>query len=296
MISDTPALAFDPVLFGAAEATASERGQQWRFQGWDVRAASQLPRVAVAPISELDSVPAAKDVLLSRPLLDAAPWVDRLTSRDEVYLTIDHFVHLEVLTKVDWPKPPKVLLEVAVGPGRFGGRPGRDAVDLAKVVARDSRLELAGLTAEVRSAGMADSLLQTRELMLDNSLVCDRVSVSCPPELGAELPSGLEVRHDGGAFRGCIATVIGRPMLELAVIDLGVEAGFAARQDVELQQRAKQIQSTVRVRHVDYGRTLLVLPEDSHDLVIGDQVLLPQVFCQCNALPVASPTQQSHVG
>lgn len=273
----TPYLRYDPNALRESAELATQRGQQWRYQGVDIRAAVDCERISVATLEELSAVPGGRDVLITRPILNSDAWCDALSQCERVTMTIDHFVHLEALMAAPWRQPPKVLLEVAVGPGRFGGRPGRDAVDLAKVVASQESVQFAGLTAEVRSAGMADSLLQTREQIEASGVDCAAVSVACPFDVCGQLAAGLEVRHDGGAFQGCATRIVSRPSLELAVIDIGFEAGFVAKQQITLELAAKQLQSTVRIRHVDHGRTLITLPEEAQDIVINEIVVLPDV-------------------
>lgn len=289
---DTPALLFDASAITAARQQAEPRGQVWRCEGVDPRVFGEPVPLALVSPYEATAVPKCDDLLITRSLIDVTPWRQVLSERN-VRLTVEHFVHLELLqcavAREKSLRPLQVVIEVAVGPARFGCRPGRDTVDLARVIESTPYIEFAGLSAEVCSPGMADSLLQTREQLLDAGLSCDFVTVRCTSDLAGALPSGLEVRHDGGIGVGTVASVIGRPTLEHAVLDVGAEIGLAVRDDISIQQANHAKAVVARVRQLDSGRALLSVPTEGADLTIGTRVVVNRLpLTRLEAHPVGS--------
>lgn len=288
---NTPFLIYRRTDLEAAGQVAELRGQTFRYSCGDSRIGNSLNKAAIQSPSELESRPTGGDVLVTRPILDLSIWKEAVSRCKRFTTTVDHFVHTEAIEQGDWKEPLGVMIEVAVGPARFGLRPGRDTVDLATVVSMNERLQFRGLSAEVCSPGMAESLLQTREQVERAGITCESVSVRCSSDLCQSLPAGIEVRHSAEAVVGTLVTAISRPSLETVVIDIGREAGLIPKSELIIESTSEAKTVVAKVRQIEAGRTLLTLPEDAFNITIGDTILIRSLLdCYFESDPAALET------
>ena len=273
MSAATPKLVYRRQDVAAAVKRAAGRGLRLRLAGPHAAAVAAACGVdAVAVLGpHLPDAPA--DVLATSPPADAAAAGMLAASDLPPLLTVDHFAHVELIAAEEWREPPRLLIELSLGPTRFGGRPGRDAVDLAGVIAGTAGVQFGGLSAAVSSTGMADSLLRTAEQIGAAGVAVPLISAAAGPEEMDGLPSGHEVRQ--AVPPACVsATVLGRPSLETCVLNAGSASGLAVGAAVRLGRSPNRPECEARVRGVEGGRSLLTIPAESVEALIGDEVFV----------------------
>ena len=271
----TPRRLADAAKIAAAAREASERGLPLRYEGPGANLVEESAALTTADL--LAGGAASEDVLLTTAPAtaeDAAAAAEACGDRRAV-VTVDHFAHVELIAAAPWRRPPGLAIELSLGPTRFGGRPGRDAVDLASVIAQTDGVELAGVTAAVGSRGMAEALERAVEQLEAEGLAAPLVSVACGPDEYAGLVGGrCEVRNDAGAAAGVAVRVIARPTLETCAVDAGAEAGLTLKRRLGVAKSPGRPIGEARVRAAERGRALLSLDEGAADVLIGEAVIL----------------------
>lgn len=270
----TPCRVLRSGKWDAAQATAAQFGLELRHDGL---LSNAPPGIALAcDPATLSAWPGAievEDLLLTSPLIGAADLnaAERFDGR--LTVTVDHFMHIETLLTRTWQTPPRVVVELALGPARFGGRPGRDAADLANVIA-DGPLTFAGVSSTVASRGMAEQFHRAVEALQRSGHASEFRSVAAEPEHYEGLTGMTEVRGSVSASSPLAVRVLSRPSLETAVVDAGTAAGLRLKQTLSVSRWSGRAMGTAKTRAVEGSRSLLTLNDAATDLLIGDVVLL----------------------
>ena len=261
---------------GAAADRAAGRGLRLRLAGPHAAAVAEAAGVDAVTVDRAADVPAEGDVLVASPVVTAEDAGRLRRCGSALLVTVDHFAQVELLAEAEWSHEPRLLIELSLGPARFGGRPGRDAVDLAQVIDGTPGVAFGGLSAAVSSPGMADSLQRTAEQIEAAGIAVPLMSAAAGPEEMDGLPSGHEVRQ--AVPPACpTATVLSRPSLETCVVDAGPANGVAAKAEVRLGRSPQRPESDARVRAVDENRALLTIAGESVEALIGDTVYVYDV-------------------
>ena len=254
---------------------AGNRGLKLRLCGPHATTVASATGVNLVAIDRASDVfdGTATDVVLTSPAvspdeLDAMRVLD-----NPPMLTVDHFAQVEMIAERAWRQAPRLLIELSLGPARFGGRPGRDAVDLAQAISSTDGVVFGGLSAAVSSTGMADSLLRTAEQIEAAGFAVPLMSAAAGPDEMDGLPSGHEVRQ--AVAPACLAVrVLSRPSLETCVIDAGLANGLQAKQTVQLGRSPQRPESDAHVRAIEESRSLLTIAGESVEALIGDIVFV----------------------
>jgi D-serine deaminase-like pyridoxal phosphate-dependent protein len=219
--------------------------------------------VTVAKVSEAEVMAAAgiEDILVAHLVVgpSKAARLAALQHVADVKATVDHVEQLGPLAQAASTAGVTigVLVDLDLGMRRTGVATPAAALELARVVARTPGLRLAGLMgyeghtlmiadpAEKRAA-IAEAigrLLEARDLLLAAGLDCPIVSAggSGSYQYTADLPGVTELQAGGGIFacryytEACrveghrpaisvLATVVGRPAADRAILDVGLKA------------------------------------------------------------------------
>ena len=184
----------------------------------------------------------------------------KLNNRDILLsVAVDHPDHVKMLSEVfssPGNKKMNVFIDVCTGYPRTGVQPGKDALDLARMIADSPGLHLKGIfTHDGHSYRAADSgevreifrksqedMLETAELMRGAGIPVEEISVGSTPSLllcdeilegVTEIRPGSYIFMDAdqasvaGTYEHCaqtvLATVISRPTEERVVIDAGTK-------------------------------------------------------------------------
>ncbi|WP_435015745.1 DSD1 family PLP-dependent enzyme [Tundrisphaera sp. TA3] len=231
--------------------------------------------VTVAKVSEAEVMAAGgiDDILIAH-LVVGAPKVARLAAlqrQADVKVTVDHPDHVGPLGSAarDFGVEIGVLVDVDLGMGRGGVGSPDGAIALARRVAATPGLRFDGLMgyeghtllitdpAEKRAAirGALDILLAARGAVEADGLPCRIISTGGTGsyQITADIPGITEIQAGGGIFacmyyvEGCrvaghlnalsvLATVVGRPSPDLAVLDIGRKSISDFKQDPVLVQ------------------------------------------------------------
>lgn len=180
-----------------------------------------------------------------------------LAGRIRVLLGVDHRVQAEALSRVFGPgdRPIEVMVEVDTGQNRTGVAPGRDALDLARVVADLPGLRFLGIytheghdygvpdrTALAKAARKAqDDMVETAHMIRDVLGACEVSMGSTPSLIHGEFRSGIDelrpgtsvfydasmanlIGHTDWCAATVLATVVNKPTPQRMVIDAGAKA------------------------------------------------------------------------
>ncbi|MEZ6125529.1 MAG: alanine racemase [Planctomycetaceae bacterium] len=264
--------------------------------------------VTVATVSEAEVMAAAgmPSILLAHLVVteDDRRRLAAVASQTELLLTIDHFVHAELLsqTATRTGQTLSVLVDVNVGMNRTGCRPRVDATQLALAAAGLPGLKVAGIMGyeghlsrlrpesakrqEIMEA--MNALEQTRDSMLQRGLACDIVSAggSGTYRLTAQHPAVTELQCGGGIFGDpfyrdicglsgiqpaltVVADVVSRPSLTQAVLNCGRKAINPFIHPPEVLNPVGAEVDSLTAEHC-----VLTVSGAARDLKIGDQVTL----------------------
>jgi D-serine deaminase-like pyridoxal phosphate-dependent protein len=198
------------------------------------------------------------DVLIAN-LVVGQPKLERVVALHQwgqPIVTLDHFVQAEALHDVCRQRGIRcrVVIEINIGLQRVGIRPGPDALELARGVSQLTHLQLVGIMGyeghlcvvpdpeekQRKILAALDILSETRDNLLKAGLCCDIVSASGTATYQTAIthPGITEVQAGGGIFADpfyleaggvtglqpalrLLATVVSRPRLERAVLDVG---------------------------------------------------------------------------
>jgi D-serine deaminase-like pyridoxal phosphate-dependent protein len=320
---ETPALVIDlDVLAGNVRVLAgrcSAAGKRWRprVSGQGLTHIAQLALAAgaagwtVGSMRDAAAIPDA-ELLVLGPTVGAAS-LERLLALCEqrrVLAACDHFVQAEAISQACVARGLRcpIVIEVNVGKNASGVRPGADARDLARGLARLPGIDLIGTTGDLGEVGpesaaarkrvdsAASILAELRDQMRADGLTCDIVSFGgegAEPRLWTH-DDVTEVRMGrilGGASSGLpgaarvLATVISRPKLERAVLDVGwAEIGRVEESLAVPRTAAGRELVDVKIQRVDLEQTTLDLGPRSRDLIMGDVVEIvlacPDLACR----------------
>jgi len=203
-----------------------------------------------------------------------------------------------------------VLVEIDIGTGRCGVKPGADAVDLGLLVAGQSRLRFAGLQAyhgsaqhirdpDERRAAIESAIALTRETvdLLDRAgLACRTIggagTGTFPVEAGSglfnELQAGSYIFLDADYARNqgpdgaasfehalfVYAAVMSRPGAERAVVDAGLKSFSLDSGNPETFNRPGARYAKASDEH-----GVIELSPDCDDLALGEKMLLVPGHC-----------------
>ena len=262
--------------------------------------------VTAANVVEVETMAAAgiPSVLLAH-LAVSEEVLDRLAAAGqlcELILTIDHFVHAELLSKAAARNKTEfnVLIDVDIGMNRTGCRPRIEATQLAKAAQRLPGVSVAGIMGyeghllripdeedKHRQIFEAMNVLeQTRDHLLDNDVACDIVSAGGSGSfwITGQHPAVTELQAGGGIFgdlfyrKLCglqdvqpaltvLAEIVSRPSLTQAVANSGRKAINPV-----LCEPAPVNVPGASITSMSAEHTVLALEGEARDLKIGDAI------------------------
>lgn len=216
--------------------------------------------ITVAKVSEAEVFIEAgvPDVLIANMIV-GAPKLERVASLchwGSPIVAVDHYVQAEALAQVCRRRGVtcRIIVEINIGLDRVGVRPGPETRDLLRGVSQLAGVELVGIMGyeghvcvvpdpleKQQKVQSALAILETaRDQMLRDGLCCDIVSAggTATYEFASESPAVTELQCGGGIFADpfyqdvcqvtglrpalrLLSTVVSRPQLERAVLDLG---------------------------------------------------------------------------
>lgn len=264
--------------------------------------------VTCAKVSEAEVIAAAgiRDILIANMIV-GRPKLERVAAlcrHAAPIVACDHFAQLESLAGVCRARGVtcRVVLEVDLGMERVGVRPGRDTQELAESAVRLEGIQLVGLMGyEGHLLRIADRdekrrrieeaiavLVHCRDRLLDAGLPCEIVSAGGTGsyQITADCPGVTELQCGGGIFGDAyyreecgveglvpaltvLATVVSRPALDRAVLDIGRKA---IHPDIHPPTVKGYPDAEVIGLSAEHCR--LRLGPNSRDLRIGDKVEL----------------------
>lgn len=263
--------------------------------------------VTVAKVSEAEVMAAAGiDDLLIAHLVVGPSKVARLAAlqrQADVKATVDHPDHVGPIAAATREAGVEVglLVDVDIGLGRGGVRTIAEAVELARRVAGTAGLRFDGLMGyeghtlsipdpveKHRAVGEAiGQLLRAKEAVEASGLACRIISAggSGSYQITATLPGVTEIQAGGGVFAcryytevchvrghrpaiGVLATVLGRPASDRAILDVGQKSLSEYRTPAVLPDHPGCRMLGLSAEHA----TVEVGPGDA--LAIGDKVLV----------------------
>ncbi len=234
--------------------------------------------------------------------------IARLCSIGDPIVACDHFVQAEALSDICRQNGVKcrVILEVDLGMQRVGIRPGPDSQQLARGVNQLPGIGLVGIMGyeghlltepdvekKQKQIFTALSLLEElRDVMLKEGMCCDIVSAGGTGsyQISAKHPAVTELQAGGGIFADrfylercgvkglvpslkLIASVVSRPNLERAVLDVGRKS---VHPDIHPPTVTSMINgkslSDVEVTQLSAEHMTLKLGPESQNLIVGDKV------------------------
>ncbi|MDA7504108.1 DSD1 family PLP-dependent enzyme [Planctomicrobium sp.] len=236
--------------------------------------------------------------------------VARLCQIANPIVACDHFVQAEALSDVcrQHGVRCRVIIEVDLGMNRVGVRPGPDARTLAEGINRLPGIELAGIMGYEGHLLMEPDQEKKRKLifsamavleelktfMVEKGMMCDIVSVggtgsyhiSATHPVVTELQAGAGVFADPFYMDRCgltelkpaltlLATVVSRPNLERAVLDIGRKAVHPDIHPPHVLGLANgKPLDDAQVDKLSAEHMTLKLSGESLNLTIGDKVVL----------------------
>lgn len=236
--------------------------------------------------------------------------VARMCQQGDPIVACDHFVQAEALSDICRQQGVRcrVIIEVNLGMDRVGIRPGPDAQQLARGIAQLPGVELVGVMGyeghlltllepekkEKQIWTVLSLLEELRDSMLSDGICCDIVSVGGTGsyQISAKHPAVTELQAGGGIFADpfylekcsvqgltpalrLLATVVSRPTLERAVLDIGrksVHPDIYPPRVISLAN-GKQL-SDAEVTSLSAEHLILKLGSESQSLIVGDKVVL----------------------
>ncbi|HEY0982882.1 MULTISPECIES: alanine racemase [unclassified Schlesneria] len=317
---ETPSLCLDLNRFEEnlekLQALLPSAGKSWRpqvaYHGTSQLAAAQLQAGAVGltcgSVAEAEYFASCgfHDLLVTQSPVGSQRIrrIAALCGTTRLLVTCDHYVQAQSLSEecARQGVTCRVLVELNLGSERAGVRPGRDAIELGKGIARLPNLQLCGITGcESSSPRESDLLLESgqvgaalgvlahaRHMFVKNDLRCDTVSTSGTGAFHRVLASpavteiqagnlvlGTERIFDGGKPEpleralSLLATVVGRPSFERAVLDVGRTA-MGVGSGLPVLRRG----ADARVLCVNSDHLVVALGPVSAEWRIGDRVEL----------------------
>jgi D-serine deaminase-like pyridoxal phosphate-dependent protein len=268
--------------------------------------------VAKASEAEVFAEAGVQDILIAHMVV-GPPKLARVVSlcrRARPIVCCDHYAQAEALSAacVQAGVCCRVLIEINLGMHRVGVRPGPDTLDLANGIDRLPGIELAGIMGyeghlltiadadekRHRIHSAMDVLAAVRDSLQQRGFCCEIVSAGGTGsyQMTADCPAVTEIQAGGGIFadpyyRDCcgvtgltpalriVATVVSRPSLERAVLDVGRKA---VHWDVHppnvLSTASGRPLPDATVTRLSAEHGVLELGPGSQDLSIGEKVLL----------------------
>lgn len=323
---DTPALVLDldalDANIAAMAGWITTRGKLWRPHAKGHKSPAIAQRqlaagaigVTVAKTSEAEVFAAAgvRDILIAHCVVGEIKLqrVAALCRSADPLVCCDHYAQAEALSRVCQAQGVRcrVLVEVNLGLNRTGVRPGPDAIELVRAVARLPGIAFSGLVGyEGHLLTEPDPAVKRTQIETAMGLLtrvrdlCAAEGVPCPIvsaggtgsyQITADVPGVTELQAGGGIFadpyytaacgvRGLtpalalLATVVSRPRLERAVLDCGRKSLSPEVHPPHVIGRAagRGLPDAAIGRFSAEHLTLELGPR-SHDLHIGDKVLL----------------------
>ena len=256
---------------------------------------------AIPPMSSPASLSALRSILVMMPIADAskASQIASMNKAAEVIATVDHYAQIEILQQAASEQRTTVKTVVAINAGAnfFGCRPGTDTLQLAKVIHQQPNLSFAGLTTEIPAERTLNNISREDSAisaLLDTALKIQRKEIECtlmhlrthayispshiPTGWHVSLPlnaislekTASSVNHFSTtktqASQPVIATIVARPSLEAAIIDVGTSF---------MQHPSNIILSTgdhLPVRQIDDFRCVLDMTHAKTELCIGQTI------------------------
>lgn len=241
--------------------------------------------------------------------------VVRMCQSGNPIVTCDHFVQAEALSDICRQKNVRcrVIIEVDLGMERVGVRPGPDALALAQGISKLPHLDLVGIMGyeghlltipdqekKQQLIFSAMSILEELKAGMDRSgLNCEIVSAGGTGsyQITAQHPVVTELQAGGGIFADpfylekcqvtglhsslfLLATVVSRPRLERAVLDLGrksLHPDIYAPQFIGMAN-GKQMDDA-QIDSLSAEHLTLKLSGESLNLIVGDKVLIRPGYC-----------------
>lgn len=317
---DTPLLCIDlDVMETNIQKMAgfmSEQGKQWRphekCHKTPAIAWKQIENGAIgvtcAKASEAEVMAAAgiRDILIANMIV-GRPKHNRVASLcrwADPIVACDHYAQAEALAAVCRENGVKcrMIIEVNIGLDRVGIRPGRDTLELAKAMDRVDGIELVGIMGyeghllqvedqvekQEKIAEAMQTLVGCRDMLLDESLNCDIVSVGGTGsyQISSTCPGITELQAGGGIFAdpmyrnkcglqgldyslSILATIVSRPTKERAILDAGRKT-----HNPDHHVPLVKGQPGAEVVRVSAEHCELRLNGEAQDLKIGDKVEL----------------------
>jgi len=253
-----------------------------------------------------------RDVLIANLVVGETKLTRLLNLYDvgEPIVVCDHFVQAEAISGrfASRGKRCRVLVEVDLGLRRVGIRPGLDARTLCQGISKLPGVELVGVMGyeghlltepdrekKHRQIMNAMSILEeSRDQMIADGIPCDIVSAGGTGsyEMTTQHSAVTELQCGGGIFgdpfysERChvtghvpaielLATVVGRPSLDRAILDIG-------RKSIHPDIHPPKLVRSVQGRALPDGtfiqfsaeHTTLELGSESQSLIIGDKVVI----------------------
>lgn len=261
--------------------------------------------VTVAKVSEAEVMAAAgiEDILIANMIVGAAKTarLAALARSANVKACVDHIDQIEPMSHAarSIGTTIGVLIEVDLGLNRCGVASAEIAADLARRVAESPGLKLNGVMGyeghtlmiadpdEKRRAIVTalDRLIEARDRLVDWGLACPIVSAGGTGsyQYTADYRGISEIQAGGGIFaclyytKSCgvkghensltvLATVVGRPAADRAILDIGQKSISQHRETPVLRDHPE-----TRVLSLSAEHTVVATPRD-YPLKIGDKV------------------------
>ncbi len=270
--------------------------------------------VTVAKVSEAEQFAQAgiTDILIAH-IVVGQPKLRRLVELCKVadpIVCCDHYAQAEMLSQVCATAGVtcRLLIDVNIGMNRTGVRPGPDAIDLVRGVMRLPAVSYAGLmgyeghllliddpeekrTAITRAVGL---LTEIRDQLSSQGITSDILSAGGTDSyhFTAQCEGTTEIQAGGGIFAdpfytedchvpdvqpslSLIATVVGRPKLDRAILDCGRKSLTPDLHPPRVFQIAGgRPLRDAEITMISAEHTALELGPGSQDLTIGQKVLI----------------------
>ncbi|TWT51507.1 D-threonine aldolase [Thalassoglobus neptunius] len=236
--------------------------------------------------------------------------IARMCREGDPIVACDHFVQAERLSDVCRRSGVicRVIVELDIGMNRVGVRPGPDAEQLVRGIDRLQGIRLVGIMGyeghlltesetdrKRKRIEVAISLLERqRDRMIRDGICCDIVSAGGTGsyQMTAHLPVVTEIQAGGGIFGdpfyskmcgvtglrpalGIVATVVSRPSLMQAVLDIGRKSIHTEISPPEISRMANGKELTdASINSFSAEHTVVELGPESRNLIIGDKVIV----------------------
>ncbi|MEW4489574.1 alanine racemase [Thalassoglobus sp. JC818] len=284
-----PEIALQELAAGAIGVTAAKSSEAETF------VENQIPDVLIA------------NLIVGEQKLER---IVRICRDGDPIVTCDHFVQAEALSDVCRQSGVicRVIVELDIGMNRVGVRPGPDADQLVRGIDRLPGVRLVGIMGyeghlltepdpkrKRNRIGIAMSLLERqRDRMIRDGMCCDIVSAGGTGsyQVTAHLPAVTEIQAGGGIFGdpfysemcgvtglkpalGVVATVVSRPSLMQAVLDIGRKSMHSEIYPPRISKLANGKELTdASINSFSAEHTVVELGPESRNLIIGDKVVV----------------------